>query len=137
MDKTLSSYCAPSGHAAISELISRLSSNRTDVRTVALMGLDLTWAHNVLDLGCGFGFMSGKIVEQVGLGTRVVGIDACGENEEMFLRTVEQAGCRAEFYRMDLPDDLPWISESFDLVVASYSLYFFVDLLPEIARVLR
>jgi SAM-dependent methyltransferase len=137
MDKTLSSYCAPSGHAAFSDLISKLSSNRTDVRTIALMGLVLTSARDVLDLGCGFGFMSGKIVEKVGPGTQVIGVDACGENEEMFLRTVETAGCRAKFYRMDLPDDLPWSNESFDLIVASYSLYFFVGLLPEIARVLR
>src|SRR5512139_2946800 len=137
MDKTLSSYCAPSVHAAISELILRLSSNRTDVRTVALMGLDLTWVRDTLDLGCGFGFMSGKIVEKVGPGAHFIGVDACGENQETFLRTVETAGGRAEFRCMDLPSDLPWRNESFDLVVASYSLYFFVDLLPEIVRVLR
>lgn len=137
MDRTLSSYASPSAHAAISELISRLSCNKADVRTVALIGLDLGWVRDVLDLGCGFGFMSEKIIERVGPSPRVIGIDACDENKAMFLQTVEKAGGRGEFYSLDLPAGLPWKNESFDLIVASYSLYFFVGLLPEVARVLR
>ncbi len=137
MDKTLSPYASPSGHAAISELISRLSCNRTDVRKVALMGLDLGWVHDILDLGCGFGFMAEKVIERAGSGPRVVGIDACGENRETFLQAVALAGGRGEFRYMDLPAELPWRDAHFDLIVASYSLYFFVDLLPEIVRVLK
>lgn len=137
MDKALSSYASPSAHAAISELISRLSRNKTDVREVALMGLDLEWVRDILDLGCGYGFMSKKLMEKVGHGPRVIGVDACGENREMFLQTVERGGGRGTFYCLDLPAELPWENESFDLIVSSYSLYFFVEILPEIARVLR
>lgn len=137
MDKPLSPYASPSAHAAISELISRLSCNKTDVRKVALMGLDLGWVRDILDLGCGYGFMSEKVMEKVGHGPRVIGVDACEENKDAFLQTVESAGGRGVFCRMDLPVELPWESERFDLIVSSYSLYFFVEILPEIARVLR
>jgi SAM-dependent methyltransferase len=41
------------------------------------------------------------------------------------------------FHCSTIESSLPWASARFDLIIASYSLYFFVDALPDIARLLR
>jgi SAM-dependent methyltransferase len=53
------------------------------------------------------------------------------------LEAVAQTGRRGQFECVNLGNALPWPSGSFDLVVASYSLYYFVDVLADIPRLLR
>jgi len=134
---TLASFSLPELHATISEMINRHSDNKADIREVALRGLDLSGVESVLDLGCGFGFLSQKVLPRVGARARLIGVDACEENRGTFLRLVEGPGHRAEFHCRMLPARLPWADESFDLILASYALYFFVEELPEIARLVR
>jgi ubiquinone/menaquinone biosynthesis C-methylase UbiE len=133
----LSPYEDPAAHAHISALIRDHSSNTDDVRGATMRGLDLSDAREILDLGCGFGFWTEELAARVAPRARFTGIDACDGNEPSYLRTVEAQGRRARFICAHVASCLPFDDDCFDLVVAAYSLYFFVDILPEVARVLR
>lgn len=136
-DSSLSSFTSPSDHAAIADLIRQRSSNPADVRELALAGLDLGGVREVLDLGCGFGFLTGCILERVAPDAHVLGLDACVENRAPFLQVAASARRRGEFQCLKLERRLPCPDHRYDLVVASYALYFFIGVLPEIPRVLR
>jgi SAM-dependent methyltransferase len=133
---SLSSFESPSRHAAIAEIIQRRSTNQADVREVALDGLDLSKATNVLDLGCGFGFMSEALVRRFGRDARIIGVDACATNEQPYLERVAGACPAGSFVCQRIDTRLDWPDDSFDLIVASYSLYFFPEVIADVARVL-
>lgn len=135
-DPCLSAYQSPDVHEAIASLIRRRSANREDVREVLLRGLDLSAAREVLDLGCGFGLLAETIARRVAADARLTGVDACAPNAAPFCRRVEAAGRRARFITARVGSQLPWPAAAFDLIVCSYSLYFFPDVLPDLARLL-
>jgi len=135
-DWSLASFEQPSWHAAIAQVIRRTSTNPVDVRDVALGGLELSSARSVLDLGCGFGFMSEAVAYCVAPDARIVGLDACPENEQPYLERLARAGRAGSFVNRRIDRTLDWPDGSFDLIVASYSLYFFPEIIPEVARVL-
>ena len=134
---TLWPYRSPVSHEIVSAIIRRRSTNRADIRAVALGDLDLRSAKDVLDLGCGFGFMADALAQRVAPDARFVGVDTWGSNEAAFMEKVVANGRSAKFERMELESTLPFADQSFDIVVCSYSLYFFVGILPEVARVLK
>ena len=136
-DERLFPYGDPSEHLAIGRIIRAHSTNPADVRETALAGLDLSGVRDLLDLGCGFGFMTQAAAARCAPGARVVGVDACASNESLFRELVTRDGRRAEFVAMRIASELPWPAASFDAAIAAYSLYFFVEAIPEIARVLR
>ncbi len=133
----ISSFENPSRHAAVSDIIRRRSANHADLRDVVLQGLDLSSVQTVLDLGCGFGFMGEAIARRVAPAAEIVGVDACPANETPYLERLAAVGRRGRFVHRTLKTELDWPDDSFDLVVASFALYFFPNVLPEIARVLR
>ena len=132
----LSSFEHPSEHVAVSDIIRRRSTNCTDVRVATLGGLDLSATRAVLDLGCGFGFMAEAIAQRVAPTARLIGVDACPANEVPYLTRVAASGRFGQFVCRHIERQLDWPDRSFDLVVASYALYFFPEVLPEVARVL-
>jgi SAM-dependent methyltransferase len=136
-DVSLASYEHPSWHQHASDIIKRHSTNPRDVRHEALHGLDLQAVRDVLELGCGFGFMAEEVARRVHAEATFVGVDACAANADPFLTHVKGTGREACFLQQHLDRILPFETASFDLVVASYSLYFFPGILPEICRVLR
>ncbi|UCE60573.1 MAG: class I SAM-dependent methyltransferase [Phycisphaerales bacterium] len=121
----------------MSAIIRRRSTNKTDVREAALDGLDLSSATKILDLGCGFGFMAEKLAGEVAPDAELLGVDAWQSNEKQFLEKVSSAGRSGRFHCVELDSTLPWENKSYDVVVCCFSLYFFVEILPEVARVLR
>jgi ubiquinone/menaquinone biosynthesis C-methylase UbiE len=135
-DPHLQPYECPAKHQAISRIIRQYSTNHADIREFSLQGLDLSAVQRVLGLGCGFGFMVDAIARQVAPGAHLTGVDACASNEEPFRQKVSSAGLRSTFLsqaigtRLNLPD------RAYDLVICSFSLYFFPEVLPEVARVL-
>jgi SAM-dependent methyltransferase len=137
MTSTLWSYEHPTWHENASAIIKRHSTNHHDVRREALDGLDLSEVRDVLELGCGFGFMAEEVAHLVNSEACVVGVDACAANEGPFLARVTATGRQAAFMTALLDTTLPFESQSFDLVVGSYSLYFFPGILGEICRVMR
>jgi ubiquinone/menaquinone biosynthesis C-methylase UbiE len=129
-------YQIPEQHEGMASLIQRHSTNQTDVREAVLADLDLSSTKNVLDLGCGFGFMAEVMASRVASEAHFTGVDAWQSNALPFCRKVLSTGRHASFTCMQVGSKLPWPGHSFDLVSSSYSLYFFVEVLPDIARVL-
>ena len=129
-------FQSPSDHETTSAIIRRRSTNDTDVRDAALRGLDLSFARNILDLGCGFGFMAEAVARRAAPDAHLTGVDTWRSNELPFHERVNATGRRSSFVCTHVGSTLPWPDHSFDLVVCSYSLYFFVEALPEVARVL-
>jgi len=136
IEPSLRSFENPDRHAAVSEIIRRRSANPADVRDAVLGGLDLAQVRTVLDLGCGFGFMSEAVARRVAPDAQITGVDACAANERPFLERIALTGRAARFVCRRVGSRLDWPEGSFDLVVASYALYFFPEALPEVARVL-
>jgi SAM-dependent methyltransferase len=130
-------YQQPYVHQSMSELIRRYSTHPVDIRDVALADVDLSEVREVLELGCGFGFMAEKVARRIHPKARITGVDACRDNRGPFESRVRAAGRRAKFVWMTVEGHLPWRDGSYDLVVASHSLYFFPQAVPEIARVLH
>lgn len=125
-------------HMWTRQLISRYSVNREDIRDRALSGLDLSGVESVLDLGCGYGFFTEKLAGRLKECTFIEGIDLIDrDSRELFLKTVDSMGYSGQFTAgsADIIKDMA--SDSFGLVAASYSLYFFPHLIGEIARILK
>jgi SAM-dependent methyltransferase len=133
---SISSFEDPARHAEIAAIVRRNSTNHADVREAALSGLDLTACRAILDLGCGFGFMTEMVAPRCAEDAHIVGVDACAGNERPYLQCLERAGRTGRFVCSRIDDKIDWPDQAFDLVVASYSLYFFPQVIPEIARVL-
>lgn len=129
-------FARPGDHRAISAILRRRSKNTADVREALLAGLDLSRCRRVLDLGCGFGFMAAAVARRVAPDAELVGVDAWATNEQPFLDAVTTAGRRGRFVCRRLEHTLDWPERTFDLVLASYALYFFPDVLPDIPRVM-
>jgi SAM-dependent methyltransferase len=132
----LTPYARPGDHAAMTDLVRRYSTNRSDVREVALEGVDLSRVRSVLDLGCGYGFMTEVLARRCPEGVVVTGVDALPANGPPFLEALARARRSGCFRALRLGRSLPWPDRSFDVVVASYSLYYFVEAIPEISRIL-
>ncbi len=117
-------------------IIKTYSSNKTDIRDVALNNLNCIKAKTVLELGCGYGFFIEKLKGRIHDGAVIIGIDMVENNREPFLHSVSSIQYKGEFISgsADIIKEMP--NASFDMIITSYSLYFFPHLIPEIARVL-
>jgi 2-polyprenyl-6-hydroxyphenyl methylase/3-demethylubiquinone-9 3-methyltransferase len=91
---------------------------------------------DVLDLGCGGGYMSEALAER---GARVVGVDPSAASLEAARRHTAQAGLRID-YRLGVGEAIPAADRSMDRVICVDVLEHVQDLgkvLSEIRRVLR
>ncbi len=117
-------------------IIKTYSSNKSDIRDVALGNLNCINAKKVLELGCGYGFFIEKLKGRIHDSAVIIGIDMVENNREPFLHSVSSIQYKGEFISAsaDMIKEMP--QGSFDMIITSYSLYFFPHLIPEIARVL-
>ncbi|HVN71927.1 MAG TPA: class I SAM-dependent methyltransferase [Desulfomonilia bacterium] len=125
-------------HRRCKDIIQEYALNALDIRDAALDGLDLTEVREVLDLGCGYGFFTERLSGRLNSGAHITGIDVIEKNNrDNFMNMVNLMGCTGTFIQgsADIIRDMP--DNGFDLIVTSYSLYFFPHLIPEIARILR
>ena len=97
---------APTEHERLADIIRRHSTNREDVRRVALAGLDLARARRLLDLGCGSGFMARAMLGRTAPGATIMGIDREQGNRVPFLAAAAVGGCRGSFLCRD--DEIRW-----------------------------
>ena len=124
-------------HQFTRDVITNYSTNQSDVRDVALGGLDLKNSFKVLELGCGYGHFTERLAGRLADGAHITGMDLLEGNRAGFMAAVERAGYQGAFIRSGAEMIREFETRSFDLVIASYSLYFFPGLISEIARVLR
>ena len=124
-------------HREVSEIISRHLVNKQDIRELALKGADLSNKKQILDLGCGFGFFTEALENRLDPDSIVTGIDRYPELEWFYLQSCDTAKLRGRF----LSNGSQIISEmednSVDLVLSSYALYFFPEIIPHIPRILK
>ena len=123
-------------HRSMASLIRRHSTNRDDVREVALNGLDLGGCRNLLDLGCGFGFFTEALKGRVHPLAVITGVDVIAGYEEAFLDTCKNTGIEGRFFSAGVSLIKKFASQTFDLVLCSYALYFFPDAIAEISRIM-
>jgi SAM-dependent methyltransferase len=133
MSETIKSYANLVSHREIGELIKEHSQNKEDIRDIAKREIEGNNILTMLDLGCGYGWFEEGMDGELDL---VAGIDALNENETAFLRSAKRIAKKAVFEKMQLPVPIKMPSDSFDLIVSAYSLYFFPGVIPEAKRLL-
>jgi len=124
-------------HKFTRDVITNYSTNQSDIRDVALGGLDLKNCIKVLELGCGYGHFTERLAGRLADGAHITGLDLLEGNRAGFMAAVERAGYQGDFIRSGAEMIREFDTQGFDLVIASYSLYFFPGLISEIARVLK
>jgi SAM-dependent methyltransferase len=134
MSETIKSYANLTFHRKISELIKDHSENKEDIRDIATREIKWNKTRTLLDLGCGYGWFEEGLEEGLDL---VLGIDCLDENKAGFLKAAEKIAKKSLFERIQLPSPIEMPSDSFDLVVSAYSLYFFPEAITEVKRLLR
>jgi len=117
-------------------IIKQHSSNKRDIRDVALEGLDLTSCKNILELGCGYGFFAEKLKNRLHNQASITGLDLVENNHDPFLHSIWATGYKGKFVNARAESIKDMTAGSYDLVIASYSLYFFPELTGEISRIL-
>ena len=123
-------------HRAARNLLLAHSTNPADIRAMALASVDFSKVRNVLDLGCGFGFFTQGLKGKIANGTHIVGLDVQDTYQRPFLETCREIGAGGEFHLADAAELASFPDHVFDLILSSYSLYFFPETTEDIARVL-
>ncbi len=98
---------------------------------------DLSSCQNVLELGCAFGAFTEALKDKLHPEAKITGIDIIPEYKPFFLEACRRAGYSGYFSSSGIDRIKKYPADSFDLVICSYALYFFPDMIPEIARVLK
>ncbi|MFO7569710.1 MAG: class I SAM-dependent methyltransferase [Smithellaceae bacterium] len=124
-------------HRHIEKLIRQFSSNKTDIRLTALDQVDVSSCRQVLELGCAFGAFTESLKGRLHPDAFVTGIDMIAEYEPFFLEACHRAGYQGTFSASGIESIKNHPTASYDLIICSYALYFFVDMIPAIARLLK
>jgi ubiquinone/menaquinone biosynthesis C-methylase UbiE len=124
-------------HRRIEQLIREFSSNKDDIRITALNQVDLTHCQNVLELGCAFGSFTEALKNRLHPETKITGLDIVPEYEPFFLEACKRAGYSGNFSSTGVHPVKKYPTGTFDLVICSFALYFFVEMIPDIARILK
>lgn len=133
MSETIKSYANLVSHREIGELIKEHSENKEDIRDIAKREINGNNIRTMLDLGCGYGWFEEALEGRLDL---AFGIDGLSENEAGFLKAAKRIAKKVIFDKMQLPAPIKMPSDSFDLIVSAYSLYFFPGAIPEAKRLL-
>ncbi|HOQ41640.1 MAG TPA: hypothetical protein PK178_05770, partial [Smithellaceae bacterium] len=72
-------------HRQIEGLIRQFSSNKEDIRLMALDQVDLTSCRNVLEMGCAFGAFTEALKGRLHPDAAITGMDIIAEYEPFFL----------------------------------------------------
>ena len=124
-------------HRRTEQIIRKLSSNKDDIRITALNQVDLTHCQNVLELGCAFGSFTEALKDRLHPEAKITGLDIVPEYEPFFLEACQRAGYSGNFSSIGVHPIKKYTNGTFDLVICSFALYFFIEIIPEIARVLK
>ncbi|MDO9559599.1 MAG: methyltransferase domain-containing protein [Syntrophales bacterium] len=124
-------------HQRVAELIQKFSTNKGNVQKIALEGLDFTDCRQILDLGCAFGSFTEKLKGRVAADATTMGVDIIAAYEPLYLAACGRASIRGQFFSTGSPILKTFPKRSFDLALCSYALYFFPEVIPEVARLLR
>ncbi|MFC1550327.1 class I SAM-dependent methyltransferase [Candidatus Neomarinimicrobiota bacterium] len=119
------------------KIIKRYSSNTENIILKSLNGIRFQSKINLLDLGCGYGNLIPNLLTIIPEGSNCTGIDWLKNNRQPYLSKLKDAGYNGNFIQgpADHLKTLP--KNHFDLIFANYSLYFFPELISNIAAALH
>ncbi len=123
-------------HKFASEIIRTHSSNPRDIREVALEKLELSNCKKILDVGCGFGFFTEALRGRIHPEALVTGLDMIQGYEPFFLENCRRSGFKGLFLSSGLAPIREFQAGAFDLILCSYALYFFPNIIPELSQIL-
>ena len=121
-------------HKYIGNIILEHSTNTDHISKFVYKNLNYKKKIKVADIGCGYGRCIKYLKNIIPKESEYIGIDPLRNNEVPFQDKNSQAGFKGRFlcggsHRIsDFPENY------FDLVLCNYSLYFFIDKLPLIAK---
>lgn len=124
-------------HKTVAKIVHTHSTNKLDVRNVALNNIQLQSSLLAIDIGCGFGFFTRALKGKLNPGSNILGIDLCTKYETSYLESCKMAGLQGNFSGLDKKTMNSIAVNSVDLVICSYALYFFPAIIPEISRILK
>ena len=124
-------------HKHIGEIIQQYSTNPSSIDSVAYSSLSFDRKIRIADVGCGYGRSVEHIAEIAPKSSEYIGIDLLQNNGRSFLDLTDQYGFNGKFIcgKSDKIADFP--DDYFDLIICNYSLYFFIESLPQIIRKLH
>ena len=124
-------------HKKVGEIISFHSLNKQDIYQLALTNIGYKEPIRVLDLGCGFGRFTQALEGNIHNNSKCIGIDCLDENRRPYTNTVEKIGFQSEFIAgpAEVVKQLP--ENNFDLILSSFSLYFFPGIIENIPKLLK
>lgn len=137
MNRTSDYFAQVERHKRVGEHILAHSENPLNIYTVAADLLTLSEPVKVLDLGCGYGKFTKALLPILLEGSVCHGLDCRTNFSDPFLQTIQSGGFSGEFMAMEAEDLVQLPEDSYDLVAAAYSLYFFPQLIGEIKRILK
>lgn len=119
-----------------SSLENRISANSSfgsaDLSTWLLERLPLESGTRLLDLGCG---TANHLLRMAGAGALCTGVDVSSTSLAAAVHAAERAQVEIRFIQADM-DNLPKISEKFDLITSMYALYYARDALAVLDRLM-
>lgn len=124
-------------HEVIAKIIYDHSSNKLDVRDAALEGISFKSVNNVIDLGCAFGFFTRALAGKLKSETKITGIDQCNKYKVPYLESCNRLSKQGEFIGTGVNIIKGFPPNSVDLIICSYAMYFFPEIIPEISRILK
>lgn len=127
----------PDKHNEVATIIIKHRSTSCDIRDRALENIDLSETREILDLGCGFGFFIKTLSNRVSPDAHITGIDQFPEYGQPFVGSCKRYGLKGKFLSNGVELIRKMEDDSFDLILSSYAMYFFPEILEEIPRVLR
>jgi ubiquinone/menaquinone biosynthesis C-methylase UbiE len=130
-------YAETDTHLEVAIIIKKHLAHQLDIREVALSKMDLSDARSILDLGCGFGFFTRGLKGRVHPRAIITGIDCHTRYESLFLNACRESDLGGKFSDQGVELLKKFPSNTYDLAVCSYALYFFPEFIGQIARVLK
>jgi len=124
-------------HIAIAKIIKTHLTNSSDIRKIALQTPDISKAQTILDVGCGFGYFTGGLKGFVHPDAEVTGVDMHVSYEKHFLESCRKTGLKGKFDSNGIAMIKQFDNRSLDLVISSYSLYFFPEYIGRISNLLK
>ncbi|OQX82032.1 MAG: hypothetical protein B6D64_01205 [Bacteroidetes bacterium 4484_276] len=124
-------------HQKINGIIKNHLTNQSDIREIALGGIDFLNAIKILDLGCGFGFFTQALRGKTNPQAKITGIDCHTQYRESYLDSCKYAGIEGRFIGECINSIRRIKSNSIDLILCSFALYFFPEIISQISRILK
>lgn len=124
-------------HLEVAKIICDHLVNFQDIRSIALEKVDFANVRSILDLGCGFGHFTRGLKNKVNSEAVITGIDCHSKYEQLYLQACADTGIKGSFNSEGISVIKSFNSNSVDLIICSYALYFFPEYIKQISRILK